>query len=549
MSENKSDFELGPCKIDLDRTIRFVKQDLKDDWFLDPLRFEDRIDRATIADYFRNNIRENNGVYKPVKRLEINIPKQGFTLRYSLETCFYDRVAYHAFGEILIRNFDKLLHRRVFNHRLDVLSFNEDKPRYLFLNSIFQWQKFEEFVRVGSDGKTVLQTDGQNYYESIRIADLKKILLACLSETDTSAQEKTKIRFCVDAIINCLKAWSYSGSHGLPQNRDISSFLASIYLRPVDSFMIDEGYDYYRYMDDIRIICNNKYEARKALKQLIKEMRKIGLNVNAAKTKIYEPDAQDHPISRSTSFALERIDALMNSGKKPIVAIAFKEVRDRLAAVVSERRVSEREFRFLIPRISKIALCKDIAKPKEFFKEITDDILTCVPDWPHVSDQFYTYLVSVEMTTEELDALRDYLLDAGKSIYGWQNYLLWKVLTFYEYSDADLIAHAKQVVERNDNYGDKAGAILYLGRCGRSDCENAIVEDFPRLKDFFLQRHALIALQKTDYAIVREKIQPYVLPESRGIYRTLKSRTSHKYIEPPEKIKYSDLIREVSFYA
>jgi hypothetical protein len=358
MSKNNLMLELGPCRIDLDRTIRFVKQDLKDDWFLDPLRFEDRINRKTIADYFRNNILENNGVYKPLERLEINIPKPGYTLRYSLETCFFDRVAYHVFGEILIRNFDKLLHRRVLNHRLDVLSFNEDKPRYLFLSSILQWKKFEEFVRVGSDGKTVLQTDGQNYYESIRIADLEKTLLICLSETDTSAEEKTRIRFCVDAMISCLRAWSYSGSHGLPQNRDISSFLASIYMRPVDSFMIAEGYDYYRYMDDIRIICGNRYEARKALKQLVIKMRKIGLNVNAAKTNIYEPDDKDHPVSRSTSFELEKIDALMNSGKKPIVALAFREVRDRLAVVVRERRVSEREFRFLIPRISKTPYAK-----------------------------------------------------------------------------------------------------------------------------------------------------------------------------------------------
>jgi len=404
-------------------------------------------------------------------------------------------------------------------------------------------------VRVDSEGKTILQTDVQNYYESIRIKDLKETLLKSLNEIDTSAQEKTRIRFCVETIISCLMAWSYNKFHGLPQNRDVSSVLANIYLRPVDMFMIGEGYDYYRYMDDIRIICSNKYEARKALKQLIKEMRKIGLSVNAAKTTILEPDDQDHPISRSTSFELEKIDALMNSGKKPIVAIAFTEVRDRLASVLRERRVSEREFRFLIPRISKIALCKDIAKPFEFFKEITNDILSCVSDWPHVTDQFYTYLVSVDMTVEELDVLRDYLLDKDKSIYGWQDYLLWKILTFYEYHDSKLITHAKQIIQDGNNYGDKAGAILYLGQCGDSDCKNTIVNEFPRLNDFFLQRHALIALQETDYAIVKKEIQPYVLPESRGIYKTLNSRNSHKYIEPPEKIKYSDLIREVSFYA
>jgi len=63
MDKLKLDF--GLFEVDLNRILRFVKQDLKDDWFLDPLQFQDRLNNETIIEYFQKNIEENNGVYKP----------------------------------------------------------------------------------------------------------------------------------------------------------------------------------------------------------------------------------------------------------------------------------------------------------------------------------------------------------------------------------------------------------------------------------------------------------------------------------------------------
>ena len=95
-----------------------------------------------------------------------------------------------------------------------------------------------------------------------------------------------KIDEYIGALISLLKRWSPDGFRGIPQNQDASSFLGNVYLSYIDKCMLSLKYNYFRYMDDIRIVCKDEFAARKALKNLIINLRKIGLNVNPKKTKI-----------------------------------------------------------------------------------------------------------------------------------------------------------------------------------------------------------------------------------------------------------------------
>jgi retron-type reverse transcriptase len=332
MSTEKLHLDFGLFNVDLNRVIRLLKDDLKDDWFLDPLLYDDRLNPDIISEYFLENIERNNGVYVPSHRIVFNIPKKGNTLRHTLETHLFDRIAYHSFGKVLLMHFDFLIDRRVFNHRLNFRCFDDSKHNQnLFLNSIEQWKKFEGFVRVDATGKCILETDLQNYYENISLKNLRQTMYLCLNEVKVSGREKARIRFCIESIITCLESWTLNGENGLPQNRDVSSFLANIYMLPVDRLMIERGYDYYRYMDDIKILCQDKYKARQALQDLINVLRERGLSVNSAKTKIIEPDTDEHKkFVQSDTFTLERIDAMLNTRKKALVAIAFKQIKDNL---------------------------------------------------------------------------------------------------------------------------------------------------------------------------------------------------------------------------
>ena len=557
-SKKNFNLDFGLYNIDLKKIIKYYEQDLKDDWFLDPIHYNDLIRRnEDLIDYFQKNIEDNHGVFKPISRLLFDIPKDSGALRYSLETCFYDRIAFLAFGVTLIEKFDQLLHRRVFSHRYNCLEKGNNKSKYLFLYSINQWKKFDEYVRVDALHKTILATDIQNFYENIQIRTLKDTLLSCLKNISSSGKEKAICRFCIDSLCECLKAWAFNTKMGLPQNRDISSFLANIYMMPIDEFMINSGFDYYRYMDDIKIICNDYFQAREILRKLVGKLRDRGLNINPKKTDILEPDTSAHRafIDRG-EFKIERIDSLINSKKKHLVLEGFNEVKQLLLQLQNKDNLTSREYRFCINRIANFALCKDIQKPDGYFKEITDYILRKIPFYPQSSDQYFKYLVSIDgIEKYHLNVIVEYLLDSEKAIYGWQNYLLWKIVTYYDYCEVKLHSEARTIVEKyhysDGLYSDEnlAGAILYLGKCGDNKDRKLIAQKFSNYKNFFIQRHALIAIQTLKYRDIKKDIEGYIERESFGIYRYLNSLRTPLYITPPKSIRYTDLIREISSYA
>ncbi|WP_144434523.1 RNA-directed DNA polymerase, partial [Pseudomonas syringae] len=88
----------------------------------------------------------------------------------------------------------------------------------------------------------------------------------------------------MQTLCELLARWSYNDLHGLPQNRDASSFVANIVLNSVDQAMVNLGHDYYRYVDDIRIICASPRAAKKVLTELISQLRTVGMNINSGKT-------------------------------------------------------------------------------------------------------------------------------------------------------------------------------------------------------------------------------------------------------------------------
>jgi len=303
-------------------------------------------------------------------------------------------------------------------------------------------------------------------------------------------------------------------------------------------------------MDDVRILCEDKFKAKKALKSLIIELRKIGLNVNSTKTDILEPGSGKHQeFLKRKSYELEVIDALINSKKKPIVAIAFHKIKEQLERLIVEREFHSREFRFCIGRICKIALCKDMSKPTDFFDTITEGIVENIAEFPECMDQCYTYLSAVDISTADLSKIQSFLINHKTAIYSWQNYLIWKLLALKQFRTDDLINHSIQMIEHDSNIANKSGAILYLGCCGNVKDKRLLYEDFKSFSDFLLQRHSLIALQEIEYSKIKEYVSDYVRDDAKGIYKHLHEKAEPLYIEPPKPIKYTDLIREFTYYA
>lgn len=547
---NNKELEIGFFRKNLHLVLNHLKQDLKDDWFQDPIQFSDKLNENEIVEYFNNNIKENLGVYKPQMRIELNLPKQQGTLRYELYTNFYDRIAFHAFGLTLIENLDEFIPRRVFNHRLNRKDILKTDSKYLFYNSIDQWKKFEEFVRIDAKDKTVLITDVQNYYEHIQLNILKDNLFCLLERKNTDGNSLSIIRFCIESLCHCLTFWGFSETNGLPQNKDISSFLANVYMFNIDEFLINKNIDYYRYMDDIRILCSDKYEARFLIKLLTTKLRENHLTLNGSKTEIlYKPMKQYEEFLAEKNIELERIEAMFHSKKKAIVAQAFEKVKEKIESLFEEEDYLSRKFRFYIRRLSKIARCSDIEKPANYYNKIKSKLFSALVENPTAMDQFYELLSSIKLSKNDLNKLAMLFLNKKIFIYSWQNYYLWKLFIYHNFINRKLLHHAKDTVKHHSSQkpADVAGASLYIGKFGNKKNKINLAKVVTISKNHFINRHILIAIQDLKFSEIKF-IKDHVSKENNGTYRYLNSQKRPIYVSPLPEIKYNELIKEIGFY-
>ena len=114
--------------IDEKATLRHLRQDMKDDWFYDAVRYEDLLSNGkSLHEILLQNLEINHGEYKSGDKAVYDVPKRSLGLRYTLEIDFYDRFLYQAICSYLIPYFDPLLSHRVFSHRYN----KHGKEKYL----------------------------------------------------------------------------------------------------------------------------------------------------------------------------------------------------------------------------------------------------------------------------------------------------------------------------------------------------------------------------------------------------------------------------------
>jgi hypothetical protein len=171
------------------------------------------------------------------------------------------------------------------------------------------WPQFDEKTRrlFQSEGYRYLATsDIAAYFENIQLPILRDQLL-------TFVPKEPEL---VNLLCYFLESWvertSEGRAHfrGIPQGNFVSSFLGNIFLRPLDvsleEFCQSRDVTYFRYMDDVRIFTKLREDARIALFRMTRKLRELHLNVQTAKTRIY--DESEGEISRL--LIDERVDRL-----------------------------------------------------------------------------------------------------------------------------------------------------------------------------------------------------------------------------------------------
>lgn len=541
--------DLGGVRFATASVTKQLRQDLKDDWFPDPVGFWDMPNLDSAYEMIANNVVGNDGVYAPSERCVFDIPKANFTLRYALETGLPDRLVYHATVSHLLPHFDAIIPWYVFSHRHDPL---RSSDRYLFRQAVQAWKDFTGSVRADlRAAEWLLTTDLTNYYENISLDKLRFRLEDELPALSINADTRREIESQIALLFNGLNCWSFERGRGLPQNRDASSFLANMYMLPVDREMRRKGYRYYRYMDDIKVVCTSEYEARRALRDLSLCLRSLGLAVNSKKTEII-------PAIRSAEVAacldsgtpeIETLDRVWRTRNIHIIRRSFPLLRELALATIRSGQIDSREARFLFGRLRMLGRCTEFEVPSSYFEPITDELVARMVDHPAATDQICGYLALVPIAQHNLEIIEQQVSCAEYAIYDWKNHRLWHLLTRVGHRTPALWDAALAAATGTTDDATRAASSIYLGSLGGTPERRAISEAFRHAKSYLGQRSALLALQELPYKPhIRDHVAPHVRTDLLGTYRALRSKPA-RYFEPIDPVPLSRLVDEGVSYA
>ena len=536
---------ISGIEINVSQAIRRLKKDIEDDWFKDPFMFEDFLTDDFVIEKLK--IIDFNS-YSTSRRQYFDIPKNGFVLRYSIETNIIDRVVYQGLIDIIGGDLDNKLGVEVYSHRV---SNTQERDSYFFRHPVEQWRAFNNDVTIDLQqhiDNILLVTDLTNFYENISVIKLGEKLNDLVLELDIPDDKKENYKKVVKLLIKILTKWAVTETgSGIPQNRNPSSFLANIYLKAVDEAMIKNGYRYYRYMDDLRFICQDRYEARLILKNLIAELRKIGLNVNAKKTEIL---TQNHPnITQYLPIPdreIEQIDELFKSKRAFLIQKAIPLLEAKTLKLIEEKQTSSREFRFCIFRYEKLLRITEMHESIDVSK-LTPCVLNELLEQPWSTDSFFRFLECVDLKQEECQQIADILSKDILCTYEWQVYYLWQLLIAKKFKTDKLLGIARKKITTNQHKKPEiAACCLYLSAIGTTNDKQFIAENFIIFKDFFTQRIALIAVKDLSYSrYIEPYVKEHIIPEYIGTYKILGASYSDMFYIAPNPIPVENLYNEL----
>ncbi len=439
---------------------------MRDDWYYDCLQYEDLFDCPDEAkEIILLLLQEWNGAYRGTRSVVRNIPKKGFGERYGLETDFFDRFIYQAICSFLIPYYDKRLDHRVLSYRYDPKPL---KKKYLFKPKISRWFTFEgvTFTFVRSE-KYLLVTDLSNFFENISRAQIIAELARAIPDIQATGPKKLQIRNAISTLDKLLVQWTFSGSHGLPQNRDASSFLSNILLSSVDREMAKKGYDYYRYVDDIRIIADSDLHARRALQDLIRQLRTVGMNINASKTEILAPDTSDQKLAEyfpSQDSKTTAVNHMWQSRSRRIVTRSVTYIFDLLTECMKSDDTQSRQFRFAVNRVAQIVESGLFDVGDALSTMLLDTLSETLSEQAVSTDQCCRLIAILDRDGRCLPALEAFLLAPEGAIHDWQNYNIWLHLAVRRYWSDALVALANHKLQKDMRSGEAAAILIWL-RC------------------------------------------------------------------------------------
>ena len=442
--------------LDLELGWQRIKLDIPDCVFTrNP--FEVRLLEGDLSGYLNDLNRQiRNDEYHPKPMYVCNVPKGNGLVRPGPILSIEDRIIYYACLGACMSNIYETLKWSQGTVDFSYPISNEFENVKWLKNRFIGWKKLRtmSLKKFKTDVSHVIMTDISSYYENINIMTLMSDLSGALVDNDI-----------IKLLSKCLNRWSQSAGRGIPQGCVPSHLLGKLYLNSVDLNLRAMGYDHLRYVDDIRIFCGSEAEAKKALVDLTELLRKRGLNLQSAKTKIYKSDEAKiivngvqpilQPIMKELNEALgtdnpyfssAQVDELLEQMEENTAIEVLTRAFQEHFIDAEETKFDKTLFHYLIKRLGKSK--DDIA---------VDYCLKLLKTHPEETEYILKYLQSIlkrlqSTDAQSIDAINQIensvvgFLQSVHAVYPYQNYQILEWFSEYiQDPSKDLLEIARQI--------------------------------------------------------------------------------------------------------
>lgn len=261
--------------LDYHQAVRRVRSDLSTDFI--PAPHLEAIYRHGADDLVAHvEGLSAGGLLEPQLPLKMEIPKRSGLTRPGAILGPVDRLVYQAVADALAPEIERQTDRtRTFSHVLrspdpSDLMFERRAASYARLTAAIAAQ-----VNASGNAAHVIKADVANYYEHITQHNLINLLDAVgCDQTVTSLLERL------------LSAWTERKSYGIPQGMFPSDLFGNFFLTTLDDHYEMADLPSLRFVDDLYVFFRGVNDAREGMVDLCATLRKEGLHLNEAKSRI-----------------------------------------------------------------------------------------------------------------------------------------------------------------------------------------------------------------------------------------------------------------------
>jgi hypothetical protein len=326
----------------------------------------------------------------------------------------------------------------------------------------------------------VMVTDMVDYFDHLDLMILRSTLLRM-------GAHKELVVFLLERL---LKRWRHPSGRGIPQGPWASSYLANLYLDPIDKMLIQRGFTHTRYSDDVRVFCKSVNEGRKAVLTLAEGCRELGLSLQSEKTRFMTREqasrAWEGLESRLEELGEEVAERLKDYfittgpyGEETVEEIPAEEEQvfeetlhdmfDSITNGLPPHQVDRRSFRFVLNRLrgqrDKHALAYCL------------ETLVHLPDQASVVARYLERFID-DMTVQERVAQ---FLGSTDNLYDWQATHLLSVHCGAEKVRREVLEYAWNVAtDLNAHFALRSAGVDVVAAHGTEDQVRELVRRFSR---------------------------------------------------------------------